>query len=70
MSSKLRILRIKKNTGTNSQKMSQACESVKESMFTHKLVVQKLGLEKNVFTKKWSPKLIFLNGIFFLKTFG
>ena len=24
-------------------------------------VVQKLSLEKNVFTKKWSPKLIFLN---------
>ena len=37
MSSKLRILRIKKNTGTNSQKMSQACESVKESMFTQKI---------------------------------
>ena len=29
-------------------------------------VVQKLSLEKNVFTKKWSPKLIFLND-FFLK---
>ena len=25
-------------------------------------VVQKLSLEKNVFTKNWSPKLIFLNG--------
>ena len=24
-------------------------------------VVQKLNLENNVFTKKWSPKLIFLN---------
>ena len=24
-------------------------------------VVQKLSLEKNIFTKKWSPKLIFLN---------
>ena len=30
-------------------------------------VVQNLSLEKNVFTKKWSPKLIFLNEIFFLK---
>jgi len=30
-------------------------------------VVQKLSLEKNVFTKKWSPKLIFLNEIFFWK---
>ena len=31
-------------------------------------VVQKLNPEKkNVFTKKWSPKLIFLNGIFFEK---
>ena len=28
-------------------------------------VVQKLSLEKNVFTKKWSPKLIFLDEIFF-----
>ena len=33
-------------------------------------VVQKLSLEKNVFTKKWSPKLIFLDEIFFLKKFG
>ena len=31
-------------------------------------LVQKLSLEKNVFTKKWSPKLIFLNE-FFQKTF-
>ena len=30
-------------------------------------VVQKLSLEKNVFTKKWSPKLIFLNDFFFQK---
>ena len=30
-------------------------------------VVQKLSLEKNVFTKKWSPQLIFLNGFFFEK---
>ena len=30
-------------------------------------VIQKLSLEKNVFTKKWSPKLIFLNEIFFEK---
>ena len=28
-------------------------------------VVQKLKLEKNVFYKKWSPKLIFLNEFFF-----
>ena len=28
-------------------------------------VVQKLSLEKNVFTKQWSPKLIFLNDFFF-----
>ena len=27
-------------------------------------VVQKLKLEKNVFYKKWSPKLIFLNNFF------
>ena len=30
-------------------------------------VVQKLSLEKNVFTKKWSPKLIFLDKFFFEK---
>jgi len=30
-------------------------------------VVQKLSLEKNVFTKKWSPKLIFLMKTFFEK---
>jgi hypothetical protein len=28
-------------------------------------VVQELSLEKNVFNKKWSPKLIFLDEIFF-----
>ena len=28
-------------------------------------VVEKLNLENNVFTKKWSPKLISLNEIFF-----
>ena len=28
-------------------------------------VVQKLSLEKNVFNKKWSPKLLFLDEIFF-----
>ena len=27
-------------------------------------VVQKLSLEKKVFTKKWSPKLIFLDDFF------
>ena len=30
-------------------------------------VVQKLTLEKNVFNKKWSPKLIFWDGFFFEK---
>ena len=30
-------------------------------------VVQKLKLEKNVFYKKWSLKLIFLNDFFFEK---
>ena len=30
-------------------------------------VVQKLSLEKKVFTKKWSPKLIFLKESFFEK---
>ena len=30
-------------------------------------VRQKLKLEKNVFYKKWSPKLIFLNDFFFEK---
>ena len=30
-------------------------------------VVQKLKLEKNISLKKWSPKLIFLNEVFFEK---
>ena len=30
-------------------------------------VVQKLSLEKNVFTKKWSPKVTFLDEIFFFE---
>jgi hypothetical protein len=34
-------------------------------MILEKKVVQKLKLEKNVFYKKLSPKLIFLNGFFF-----
>ena len=31
-------------------------------------VVQKLSLEKSVFTIKWSPKLIFLNDFFLKKS--
>ena len=30
-------------------------------------VVQKLSLEKNIFNKKWSPKLIFLDDFFFFE---
>ena len=37
----------------------------KLDMILEKKVVQKLKLEKNVFYKKWSPKLIFLNDFFF-----
>ena len=37
--------------------------------FLESKVVQKLSLEKNVFTKKWSPKLIFFNDFFFLIPF-
>ena len=40
----------------------------KLGMILEDKVVQKLKLEKNVFYKKWSPKLIFLNE-FFLKKF-
>ena len=40
----------------------------KLGMILENKVVQKLKLEKNVFYKKWSPKLIFLNE-FFLKNF-
>ena len=36
----------------------------KLGMILENKVVQKLTLEKNVFNKKWSPKLIFLNEIF------
>ena len=42
----------------------------KLSIILESKVVQKLSLEKNVFTKKWSPKLIFLNENFFLKKFS
>ena len=37
----------------------------KLGMILENEVVQKLELEKNVFYKKWSPKSIFLNEIFF-----
>ena len=37
-------------------------------MILENKVIQKLKLEKNVFYKKWSPKLLFLND-FFLKNF-
>ena len=40
----------------------------KLGMVLENKVVQKLKLEKYVFYKKWSPKLIFLND-FFLKKF-
>ena len=36
----------------------------KLGMILENIVVQKLNLEKNVFYKKWSPKLIFLNDFF------
>ena len=36
----------------------------KLGMILENKVVQKLKLEKNVFYKKWSPKLIFLNDFF------
>ena len=39
----------------------------KLGMILENKVVQKLKLEKNVFYKKWSPKLIFLNDFFFEK---
>ena len=41
----------------------------KLGMILENKVVQKLKLEKNVFYKKWSPKLIFLNIYIFLKFF-
>jgi hypothetical protein len=37
----------------------------KLGMIFENKVVQKLKLEKNVFYKKWSPKLIFLYEFFF-----
>ena len=39
----------------------------KLGMILENKVVQKLKLEKNIFYKKWSPKLIFLNEFFFWK---
>jgi hypothetical protein len=41
----------------------------KLGMILENKVVQKLELDNNVFYKKWSPKLIFLNVSFFLKKF-
>ena len=38
-------------------------------MILENKVVQKLKLEKNVFYKKWSPKLIFLNDFFLRKNY-
>ena len=39
----------------------------KLGMILENKVVQKLELEKNVFYKKWSPKLIFLHELVFRK---
>ena len=39
----------------------------KLGMILESKVVQKLSLEENIFTKDWSPKLIFLNENFFEK---
>ena len=39
----------------------------KLSIILENKVVQKLSQEKKVFTKKWSPKLIFLNAILFFR---
>jgi hypothetical protein len=39
----------------------------KLGMILENKVVQKLKLEKNIFYKKWSSKLIFLNDFFFEK---
>ena len=41
--------------------------SQKLGMILKDKVVQKLKLGKNVFYKKWSPKLIFLNDFFLIK---
>ena len=41
----------------------------KLGMVLENKVVQKLKLEKKVFYKKWSPKLIFLNEFFFQNFF-
>ena len=37
----------------------------KLSIISESKVVQKLRLEKKVFTKRWSPELIFLDDSFF-----
>ena len=41
----------------------------KLGMILESKVVQKLRLEKNVFNKNWSPKLIFLNDFFLFRRF-
>ena len=46
-------------------RIREAPVSQKLGMILENKVVQKLKLEKNVFYKKLSPKLIFLNDFFF-----
>jgi hypothetical protein len=43
----------------------EECHRQKLGVILESKVVQKLSLEKKSFTKKWSPKLIFLDEFFF-----
>jgi hypothetical protein len=49
------------------QKIKKFCRCQKLGMILENKVVQELKLKNNVFNKKWSPKLIFLNEIFYIK---
>ena len=44
--------------------MAKITESAELNRLIESSVVQKLSLGKNVFAKKWSPELIFLNDFF------
>ena len=51
---------FKKKNPTRIPEMS-LCQKLGIILESESKVVQKLSLEKNVFDKKWSPKLIFLD---------
>ena len=68
----LKVRFLAKNQHTHKEKVLKNPYELLRGMSLHQKldiilqnkVVRKLNLEKNVFNKKWSPKLIFLNEFF------